>query len=268
MKFSTASQSALAIQDIGGAARRPRLWLLLGWQDIKHRYRRSLLGPFWLTISTAVMVLALGVLYAAILRNPLQEYLPYLATGLVLWMFISTTVNEGCDAFISSDGMIKQVRAPFLSYVLRVVWRNLIILGHNVVIVLAVIVIFRPATHPMALALAVPALFLGLLNACWVVLALAIISARFRDVPQIVMNVMQLLFFLTPIIWHAKDLPGRQELVHWNPLYHFVEMLRAPLLGSVPAMSTWVTVSAITVLGWALTFALFRRYRRRIAYWL
>src|SRR5262245_10142871 len=116
MKFSTASQTVLAVQDITGAARGPRLWLLLGWQDIKQRYRRSLLGPFWLTISTAVMVLALGLLYATIFRTPIHEYLPYLATGLVIWMFISGTVSEGCQAFIASDGIIKQVRTPFLSH--------------------------------------------------------------------------------------------------------------------------------------------------------
>jgi len=268
MKFSTASQSLLAFQDITGAARRPQLWLLLGWQDIKQRYRRSILGPFWLTISTAVMVAALGLLYATILRTPLHEYLPYLATGLVLWMFISGTVSDGCQAFIACDGIIKQVRVPFLSHVLRVVWRNVIVLGHNLVIVLAVIVIFPHGAQPLAIALFVPALILALVNACWMVLALGIISARFRDVPPIVMNAMQLFFFLTPIIWHSKDLPGRQEFVYWNPLYHFVEILRAPLLGNVPAATTWLVVAAITLLGSSLTFLLFRRYRRRIAYWL
>jgi ABC-2 type transport system permease protein len=269
VKFSTASQSLLAVQDIAGAARRPQLWLLLGWQDIKQRYRRSLLGPLWLTISTAVMVLALGLLYAAILRNPLHEYLPYLATGLVIWMFVSGTVSDGCQAFIASDGIIKQVRAPFLSHVLRVVWRNVIILGHNLLIVLVVIAIFPPlGARPVAFVLFIPAMIVALVNACWVVLSLGIISARFRDVPPIVTNVMQLLFFLTPIIWHAKDLPGRQEFVYWNPLYHFVEILRGPLLGSVPAGSSWAVVAAITLLGWSTTFVLFRRYRRRIAYWL
>jgi ABC-type polysaccharide/polyol phosphate export permease len=268
MTHSLVSQDALAFRDMTDAVRQPQLWLLLGWQDIKQRYRRSILGPFWLTISTAVMVVALGLLYAAIFQSPLDKYLPYLATGLVIWMFLSGTVSEGCQTFIASDGIIKQVRAPFLAHVLRVIWRNLIILGHNLIIVLAVIVIFPPDAQPIAFLLVVPAVFLLVLNAGWVVLSLGMFSARFRDVPPIVMNVMQLLFFLTPIIWDVTALPGRESFVYWNPLYHFVEVLRAPLLGGVPTAATWTTMAVACLFGWFATFLLFRRYRSRIAYWL
>ena len=267
MQFSKDSQTTLAFRDIGQAVRQPELWLMLGWQDIKQRYRRSIIGPFWLTLSTAIMVFALGFLYAAIFRQPLGEYFPYLATGLVVWTFISGTAIDGCQAFITSEGMIKQIRVPFATYALRSVWRNLIILGHNAVIVLVVVAWFSGGSIS-ALPLVVPALLLVVLNECWVTLVLAMICARFRDVPQIVANFMQLLFFVTPIIWQPGSLPGRQRFVYWNPFYHFVEIVRAPILGKVPAAGSWIVVLLITLLGWALCFFLFQRYRRRIAYWM
>jgi len=248
--------------------RNPQLWLMLGWQDIKQRYRRSVLGPFWLTISTAVMVAGLGVLYAAIFAQPVAVYIPYLAIGLVIWTFISGAVADGCNAFIASDGIIKQIRVPFLSHGLRAVWRHLIILGHNAVIVIVVIVLFEENHDLGAFALVLPALALLVLNAAWMTLVLGTLCARFRDVPLIVANMMQLMFFITPIIWQPNLLPTRHAFVLWNPFHHFIEIVRAPLLGDVPAITSWIVVAVITVAGWMCCFLFFRRYRRRIAYWL
>lgn len=227
-----------------------------------------MLGPFWLTVSTAVMVFALGFLYSAILGQPLNEYFPYLATGLVIWMYISGTVTDGCQTFISSEAMIKQIRVPFWTHVLRTIWRNLIILGHNAVIILVILAVYGSAESAAAMSLVVPAMLLVLLNGCWVTLMLGVICARFRDVPPIVASVMQLLFFVTPIIWHPSSLPGRQGFVYWNPLYHLIDIVRAPLLGKVPTPSAWLAVLGITIVGWTMSFLLFQRYRRRIAYWL
>jgi len=241
---------------------------MLGWQDIKQRYRRSMLGPFWLTISTAVMVFALGFVYAAIFRQELAEYFPYLATGLVVWMFISGLVADGCNAFIASDGIIKQIRLPLATHAMRTVWRNLIIFAHNAVIILLMLLFLRPSYDVATFVLMFCGLCLLLINGTWVALVLATICARFRDVPLIVASFMQLLFFVTPIIWQPSLLPGRQELVLWNPLHHFIDIIRAPILGTRPGLTSWLVVCAITVIGWGACFLLFRRYRRRVAYWL
>jgi ABC-type polysaccharide/polyol phosphate export permease len=264
----TESQTARALRDLREAACNPHLWLLLGWQDIRQRYRRSYLGPFWLTISTAMMVVALGLLYAAIFRQPLEDYLPFLATGLVIWTFIAGIVADGCNAFIAADGIIKQIRVPFATLALRSLWRNLVIFGHNAVIIVAVVALYGRGQSVATLALLVPAMALVLANGLWVTLVLGLFCARFRDVPLIVANIMQLMFFLTPILWQPSLLPGRTAFVQWNPLHHFVEILRAPFLGEFPPASSWLAAGAITAAGWALCFVLFRRYRGRIAYWL
>src|SRR4051812_47682455 len=124
MRFGSDPQLVLAVRDIADGMRLIRLSLMLGWQDIVQRYRRSLLGPLWLTLSTAVTVGALGLVYASLFRLPLERYLPYLAIGLVTWTFISSLVIEGCNSFIAVESTIKQIRMPFTMHATRAVWRN------------------------------------------------------------------------------------------------------------------------------------------------
>ena len=112
-----------ALADVAGGLLSHHVWATLGWQDIKQRYRRSILGPFWLTISTGIMVAGIGFLYARIFRQETADYIPYLASGLVVWTFLAGLINEGCQAFIASDQIIKQVRLPLTTHVSRVVWR-------------------------------------------------------------------------------------------------------------------------------------------------
>ena len=134
---------ARARADLGDGLRRWELWGTLGWHDIRQRYRRSTLGPFWLTISMGVMVGTLGFVYAELFGHTLADYLPHLALGLIAWSFISTPILDGCNIFIGSEGVIRQLRAPLSVHVFRLLWRNLIILAHNMVIYVVLLVVFR-----------------------------------------------------------------------------------------------------------------------------
>jgi lipopolysaccharide transport system permease protein len=177
-------------------------------------------------------------------------------------------VTEGCQAFISAEAMIKQMRLPFTAHACRTLWRNVIILGHNLVIVFLVLVVFGIGPSLQMLAALLAAIVVSVLNALWVALSLGLVCARYRDVPPIVGTLLQILFFLTPILWHPSLLPGRQRIVDWNPLHHFFEIIRAPLLGQMPSAISWAVVVSVTLLGWVVTFVLFRKYRGRIAYWV
>lgn len=263
----TVSDSSLALADLTDGLVRWRLWGLLAWQDIKQRYRRSSLGPFWLTISMGVMIGTLGVLYGKLFKMEIQEYLPFLCLGLLSWTLISTTITEGCTVFIASESVIKQVKLPLSSHVYRLVWRNLIIFGHNFVVFVLVAVVFNVRPGLVGL-LILPGLLLTVLNAAWVTLLLGMICARFRDIPPIVASLIQVVFFLTPILWERGLLGRHVGLVDFNPFYHFIELLRSPLLGRFPSEANWLSVIFITVFGWGLTFLFFARFRRRIAYWL
>ncbi len=261
------SAQALAVRDLVAGLQQWQLWGLMGWQDIRQRYRRSLLGPFWLTISMGVLVGTLGFLYGSLFGIDVEQYLPFIALGFLAWGLISGTISEGCTAFIQSAHYIQQIKLPFSTFVYWVVWRNLIIFAHNFVIYLVVAVIF--GIWPGAAALLVlPGLALVIANATWVGLLFGMVCARFRDVPQIVTSLLQVAFFVTPIIWMPEQLGDRIAFAQANPFFHFVELVRAPLLGHVPALSTWMVVLATTAGGWSLTLLLFRRFRNRISYWV
>ena len=267
----TASQTTLAVADIVEGARASHLWGLLGWQDIRRRYRRSILGPFWLTISMGVLVATLGTLYGALLKVESAVYVPYLALGFIVWTLVSGLITDGCTAFISAESIIKQTNLPLSVHVYRMVWRNCLTLCHNAAIFVVVAVLFAISPGWIGL-LALAGLVFLVLNGVWVGLVLGVVSARFRDVPPILDSVVRILFFATPIIWMPELMPGRALMLavvlDFNPLFHFVEVVRAPLLGQAPELVSWLAVSGISLGGWLLAFALLRRYRRRIAYWV
>jgi ABC-type polysaccharide/polyol phosphate export permease len=264
---TTSNRTASTIRDITTALSRWPLWVRLGWQDITLRYRRSWLGPFWLTLSMAVMIGTLGVIYGDILRLPRAQYLPFLATGVIVWGFISALVAEGCQTFIESDWLIRQMDLPLTMFPMRVVWRNLIVFLHNAAIYLLLLVLLPIPVGWSALA-AIPALLVLMANGLWVGTLLGMISARFRDLPQIIASLMQVAFFATPIIWSADALSSKTILVSGNPFFHLVEIVRQPLIGHPVPISSWWVVGGISVAGWTITLLAFRSFHRRISYWV
>jgi ABC-type polysaccharide/polyol phosphate export permease len=244
------------------------LWWGLAWQDIRQRYKRSLLGPFWITASTGVMVLAMGPLYGALLGQNVSDYIKYLAVSMIIWSFISTCINEAGSVFISSEGYIKQVPLPFSIYVFRIIARNILILLHNVLIVFVVLIVF-PSVYSESLFLVPIGLFLVTCNLFWIVLIIGLLSTRFRDIPQLVSNVVQVAFFLSPIIWKVDMLNVKsQYLANINPLYHFMEVIRAPLFGEPFRNISWTVTLSFLIAGSIFTFFVFTKYRSRITYWL
>jgi ABC-2 type transport system permease protein len=256
-----------ALHDIRAGWDRRELWMTLGLHDVRQRYRRSKLGPFWITLSMAIMVLALGLLYGQIFGQDLHDYLPFLAAGFVIWGMIASLINDGCQSFILAEGMIRQLNAPLSIYAYRGLWSTLIAFAHNIWVFLVVALWFGVDLNWNLLWVPV-ALLVLLLNGFWIALFLGVLSARFRDVPLIVGSVVQVLFFITPVIWKPEMLPGRALWLDLNPFYHLVEIMRAPLLGQTPALGNWLTVLAITVGGWAVALFFYSAYRWRVAYWV
>jgi ABC-2 type transport system permease protein/lipopolysaccharide transport system permease protein len=256
-----------AAADLIDGLARSWLWTTLAHQDLKLRYRGSILGPFWQTITTGVMIAAMGFIYAALFHTSVDDYLPLLAVGLIFWQFTSGMITEGCTTFYSVQGIIQQVKLPLSLHAYRLVYRNLLILLHNFVIIPVVFTIFpKPVAWLQVLELG-PGLVLILLNGVWVSILLGMISARFRDVPPIVGSIVQVVFFITPIFWPAAGLGANRWLAEFNPIYAAIDVMRAPLLGQPTEPYSWLILVMATVLGWAGTFAFFARFRTRIAYW-
>jgi len=185
---------------------------------------------------------------------------------LFLLGVISGLILDGTRVFIDSERFIRQITAPVSIYVYRENWSNLIIFFHNIWIFVAIAVWF--GLNPgWSVLLVIPALALILMNGMWVGILLGLFGVRFRDVPLIVASIVQVMFFITPIIWKPDMLPGRALILELNPFYHLVEIVRSPLLGHAPSLDSWVAVLAITVFGWLVTIFFYSAYRWRIAYW-
>ncbi|MGY1721893.1 galactan export ABC transporter permease subunit Wzm/RfbD [Blastococcus sp. SYSU DS0533] len=263
------------LADLTGGWRQRELWGHLGWQDIRQRYRRSVLGPVWITISMAVTAVALGILYAGLFGVPLETLLPHVLVGFIVWAFISGCINEGAEVFIANEGLIKHLPAPISVHVYRLVWRQALFFAHNLIVYAVMLFVFPQPLKWTALAV-FPAILLLVVNGVWVALLFGIVSTRFRDLTPITQSIVQLMFFLTPIVWIYDDLINspnpsvaeRARLAEFNPFLHFLEIVRAPMLGQDQQLRHWIVVLAITVVGWALTLFVMRRYRARVAYWV
>ncbi len=262
-----AARNRLAIQDVRDGLRLLPLAWTLGWLDIRLRYRGSMLGPLWLTLSTGLMVASLGFLYARIFQTDIHSYLPFLAVSIVLWGALATVVSESCTAFTESEGIVRAVRMPFFLFAERLLIRNALVLAHNVLVIAVVDGVFQlwPGSRGL---LALPGLLLWGIDSLAFALLLGTFCARFRDILPIVASVMQIAFFVTPVIWSPDQLGSGEALLPYNPFFDMLEIVRAPLLGTLPGVQIWLGAGLYSLVLWGLAWSLFSRARGRIAFWI
>jgi len=261
-----------AVADMTDGLRRHQLWLHLGWQDIKQRYRRSVLGPLWITIATGTTAVAMGGLYSKLFHLELSEHLPYVTLGLIVWGLLSASILEGAEVFVANEGLIKQLPTALSVHVYRLVWRQALLFAHNIVIYVIIAMIF-PKPWSWADLSVIPAMALIMLNCVWAALVFGIIGTRFRDIAPLLNSIVQLLFFMTPIIWNDQTLRAQgagqwRWVVELNPLFHYLDIVRAPLLGAEQHARHWAVVIVLTVVGWTLAAIAMRQYRSRVPYWV
>lgn len=256
-----------ALGDLADGLTGWELWSRLGWQDIRRRYRRSVVGPFWLTLSMGLVIGGLAYLYAGVFGQNLDHYLPYVALGMIIFALISNVVTDGSTLFITAGPTILQMKAPLSVHLFQMLWRNILMFAHNLVIYVLILIFLHPPIGWNAL-LSIPALVL-VINICfWVALVLGGLGARFRDVPPIVSSVMQMAFVLTPVFWTPSAVPTRELFVHLNPFYYLVDVVRMPLMGEAPPLSMWLIVIGFNCVSVITAVLFFARYRARIAYWV
>jgi lipopolysaccharide transport system permease protein len=264
---SFAARQRMGLRDLAESARLWRLCWTLAWLDIRLRYRGSMLGPFWLTLSTAAMVGSMGVVYATLFRMDLHIYLPFLALSLVLWGYLSSVVSEGCISYTTAEGMIRSVRMPYSLYAARVVVRNMLVLAHNVVVIVAVYALLGVWPGDTAL-LSLPGLAIWLVDSLAICVLFGTLCARFRDIPPIVGSIMQMAFFISAVIWKPDQLGGHEWVLEFNPFFTLLEVVRAPLLGELPSAGTWISALAYSVGLCGVSWIVFARVRGRIAFWV
>lgn len=270
IKILSEPRVSRAIEDVATGLLNWRIWLMLSYQDIKLRYRRSKLGPFWITLSMAITVYSMGFLYAHLFKINLESYYPFLTAGMLSWTLISTIMIDLSETFIESGGSIKQIKLPYTVYIHRVVMRNILIFLHNIIVYIPIIILFHSVAkvnlHTLML---LPNLLLIYANAFFYGLVISIICSRYPDMIQIVKSLVQIIFFMTPILWNPSVLPPKFAFfVNLNPFYCFVELIRAPLMGmSIPPLQ-WIVLIGSTLIGIIFSSYLFIKYRARIVYWI
>ncbi len=257
----------LKLSDFLAALQSHDLWLYLAWQDIRLRYRLSKIGPLWITLSMTIFVLVLGVVYSKLFKADIREYLPHLAAGFVVWGFISGMLGEFPNMFIDNAAYIKDIKINPFSILFRVIARHTIIFGHNALIMLGIYLYF--GINPgLTVLLALPGFIIVVLNLTAIGVSLGLIGARFRDVAQIAQSMIQVLFFVTPIIWLPRLVPADSWIMLVNPFVYYLDLTRSPFLGNLPAFESLV-VSVFTLLLYsALAAVLYWFKAKRIPFWI
>ena len=258
---------SIAVDDFSEAIRMWSLIFYLGFDDIRQRYVRTMLGPLWLTIGTGIWIGVMSFVSAALFGNSIKQTLPFVSSGILIWNFIATTMNESCNLFVGFAPIIQSIRLPISVHILRFLVRNLIIFGHNLVILLLIFILCRVNVNFNTL-LAIPGLFLVCINAIWVSTAIGFINTRYRDIQQIIATSMTILPFVTPIFWEKTFLKKHHWIADINPFYHYVEIVRGPLLGERPALLSWLVVLSMTIIGILVTTSIFSKYKHRLIFWL
>jgi ABC-type polysaccharide/polyol phosphate export permease len=256
-----------ALEDVVATMRHWALWGMMGWNDIKARYRGSVLGPLWITVGLAVTVGGVGILYSQLLKIPTETFLPYLAATLVVWVFIMGILSEATAMFQGAASIMQQVALPKLIHMMRMVWRHLIIFGHNFIVFIVVAVLFKVNALP-GVAFAAIGVVLLILNISWIATVIGLLSARYRDMPQIILNLLTFVTIMTPVYW-MPDILGRDfPLIKYNMFNYWLEAIRGPLLGRDYHLEA-LAVSAVTaVIGWSIALLHLQYVRSKIIHWV
>lgn len=254
-----------ALHDYIESIQRYELWMALAWFDIKVQYKRSVLGPFWLTLSTGIAIATIGPIYSKLMGASSTNYFAYLATSIILWNFIAGVVNTTDISLISAEGLLKDAKLPFVMFVIKEIYKNLLMLAHTSVIIVILMFFF---TFNVNLPLFLVSLVVVVLNLFWVGLFLAVFCTRYRDIAQIVTSLVQVAFFVTPVMWQPHMIGDRHFVVEANPFYYLIDVFRSPLLNAEINVRNLTVCIVAAIVGNVAAFLLFAAKRNRIAYWL
>ena len=256
-----------AYQDLTQGFARRRLWTQFAVRDVRGRFSGATLGSLWFIIMHSLIVLGLAVMYSKILGAELITYLPYVAVGLTVWNILSGIITDGSGVFKANGIYLKQVKLPYTFFIYRINLKHLLIGCFQAVVVIAMYAFLRLFPGSIML-LAIPGFILMLIFAFASSLFVGVVASRFRDFYGFVQSGLRFAFFLTPIFWDARRLGEYAWMMNFNPFYHFLEIVRAPLLGQMPSMLNYYASAVMTVFMIILAAFAFRYSIKKITYWI
>jgi ABC-type polysaccharide/polyol phosphate export permease len=255
------------LRDFMESLNRLPLAFYFAWGDTKARYRRSVLGPFWLVLGTGIGVAGLGFLWSALFKMDRASFIPSLTVGLVVWQFIAGCVTESSTVFIRNTAVIRNLQTPYFIFPFQLLLRQLINFGHNLIVVFIVLIIFPPPLSYVQF-LVIPGIFLLVGNLLWIAMMIAMLGSRFRDLEQLIGAFMPMLFFLSPVIYRPSQLGIKEHIAWFNPFSYMISLIRDPIQGFAPPSFVYLVSFGMLVIGWFVTLLLLSHKRGRIAFWV
>jgi ABC-type polysaccharide/polyol phosphate export permease len=259
---------AAGFEELMGGARNWRVWHLLGLNDLRHRYARSRFGQLWLTVSSGTMIGAMAILWSILWAQPLRELMPFFGVGIIVWNFMAQVITESTTIFVDHGRFYRNQRMNFSVSIYSLIYKNTLILIHNLIIIVVLILAFGVPINWYLLQI-VPALALTWIMLAWLGYVLAMLCVRYRDIIQVVTNWMLVLFFLSPVMWRPEFLPSQYHfIIDYNPLAQFLDLLRSPFLGQPVTIHTWIVTIVTALGGGLLSLPVIGRYSRRVIIWM
>ena len=259
---------AAGLKELLGGIHHWRVWHLLGIRELRHRYARSKLGQLWLMLSTGVMIGVLSGVWSLLWSQPVRDLIPFFGTGLVMWTFLSQVLIDCTSIFVTHGNLYRNQRMNFSVSIYSLIYKNSIMLAHNLVIVALLIVACGVPINAYLLQI-VPAFVLTWITMLWTGYVVAMICVRYRDIIQVITTWLSVLFFLTPVFWKPDFLPERFHfIIDYNPFAQSLELLRNPFLGQPVSLHAWVFTIALALSGGLLALPVIGRYQRRIIFWM
>ncbi len=262
------SRFKAGVQDIVAGLMFWRVWTAFAWENIQRTYHRTLLGALWISVSFLIFVGVKVIVFGTLLGSANAKFGAMLMLGFLGWQFINQCVMSAPNVFVANAGWIKNDPLPFSVYVFQSVTQDM----YSFLMTLVAVVGLYWTTGQsidIYILLAFPAVFMILFNAFWIKMSLGVISTRFRDVGQFVTSIMRIMIFLTPVFWTPEQMGERlMSVLWWNPIMHFIDILRYPIIAHGFPEESWVYVGWFTLGNLLFGFLLFGLFRRRIAFWL
>ena len=254
------------LSDLLAGARRFELWIALSHDDVRFRFKRTALGLAWITVSYLVFVAAKVIIFGAIAPQPTGWFLLYVASGFLAWTFLSGSILDACNVFVTSENWILGLKLPFSLYIFQNVFREIIFFIYSSIIVFVAFIILR-WDHAAQIVWVLPAFFIYIFNAILVNMYLGPLCTRYRDITQIIQAGLRVMFFLTPLVWTPEQVGEVANWLWWNPFVYMIDIFRSPLVEGIVPIQSWVVVGLITVINLGLGWAAFSWARNKIPYW-
>lgn len=237
--------------------------------DFAVHYRKTMIGPLWVLMGPTLFIATLGLLFSRVSNADANVFIPHLTVGLITWTLVSGFVIGSTTVFQRNRAQIMQGGMSLLDITAVEVMRTILQFLHQIAIVAVVFYIFDVAMTWYSWVSAL-GLFILIANGAWLTMFFGIVGARYRDLAEVVTAVMRIAFLATPIIWMPADGAGgiMGAFLTYNPFYHFLDIVRSPLLGSDIALLTWIIVGLFTVLGFLVTFVFYRKLGQRVPLWI